>query len=45
VTHPKEFFRENQPTLIISCARSGNSPESIESVKLADVFWKEYKLF
>lgn len=36
VTHPDLFFQKKLPTLLISFARSGNSPESLETVKLAD---------
>ena len=36
VTHPELNFRKEVPTLLISFARSGNSPESIEAVKLAN---------
>src|SRR5687767_4782459 len=28
VTHPKDYFKKETPTLLISFARSGNSPES-----------------
>ncbi len=38
VTHPKYYFHENSPTLLVSFARSGNSPESIKSVQLASKF-------
>ncbi len=39
VTHPELFFpKNNHPVLLISFARSGNSPESIETVNLADSF-------
>ncbi len=41
VTHPDLYFQPGLPTLLISFARSGNSPESLETVKLADVFCKE----
>lgn len=41
VTHPQLFLPENIPTLLISFARSGNSPESLETVKLADDFCSE----
>lgn len=41
VTHPELFFPKNSsPVLLVSFARSGNSPESIETVKLADKFCK-----
>jgi tagatose-6-phosphate ketose/aldose isomerase len=36
VTHPELFFLKNVPTLLISFARSGNSPESLEAIKLAE---------
>ncbi len=36
VTHPKDYLDPEQPTLVISFARSGNSPESVASVKLID---------
>ena len=38
VTHPELFFQPGLSTLVISFARSGNSPESVETVKLADQF-------
>lgn len=41
VTHPDLFFQPKNPTLLISFARSGNSPESVETVKLADSYCKE----
>ncbi|MGL5955218.1 MAG: SIS domain-containing protein [Brevinema sp.] len=34
VTHPEKFSIPNQPSLMISFARSGNSPESVAAVKL-----------
>ena len=41
VTHPELFFpTDNQPILLVSFARSGNSPESVEAVNLADKFCK-----
>lgn len=36
VTHPKLYLQKNKPTLLVSFARSGNSPESVKAVKLAD---------
>jgi len=36
VTHPTDFFYSDIPLLIISFARSGNSPESSAAVRLAD---------
>lgn len=41
VTHPQFFFQKNRPVLLVSFARSGNSPESIETVKLADQYCDE----
>ncbi|MGK7390089.1 MAG: SIS domain-containing protein [Candidatus Cyclobacteriaceae bacterium M2_1C_046] len=40
VTHPKDFLLSDVPTLIISFARSGNSPESVAAIDLADKFCK-----
>ncbi|WP_026631067.1 SIS domain-containing protein [Dyadobacter alkalitolerans] len=36
VTQPDAVFIRSVPTLLISFARSGNSPESVEAVRLAD---------
>jgi len=36
VIQPESVFIRSVPTLLISFARSGNSPESVESVRLAD---------
>jgi tagatose-6-phosphate ketose/aldose isomerase len=36
VTQPESFFVRPVPTLLISFARSGNSPESVETVRLAE---------
>ncbi|HJO94921.1 MAG TPA: SIS domain-containing protein [Victivallales bacterium] len=36
VTDPRKYFDRNTPTILVSCARSGNSPESVAAVKLAD---------
>jgi len=38
VTHPEDYFSPSIPTLLISFARSGNSPESVAAVKLADEY-------
>lgn len=38
VSHPQDFFNERQIPLIISFARSGNSPESCAAIELADKF-------
>ncbi len=40
VTTPRDFFVEGYTTLLLSFARSGNSPESIGAVKIADVLYK-----
>lgn len=36
VTHPELYFFNNRPTLLISFARSGNSPESVAAISLAN---------
>lgn len=36
VTHPDDYFFKNETIILISFARSGNSPESIAAVALAD---------
>ena len=36
VSHPRNYFTEGVPVLLISFARSGNSPESVAAVSLAD---------
>ncbi|MEC6823258.1 SIS domain-containing protein [Photobacterium piscicola] len=36
VSNPKQCFAENIPTLLVSFARSGNSPESVAAVELAN---------
>ncbi|ADO76523.1 SIS domain-containing protein [Halanaerobium praevalens] len=36
VSHPKVYLAENIPTLLFSYARSGNSPESLATVELAE---------
>ena len=41
VTHPELFFPKDHPVLLVSFARSGNSPESVETVNLADSFCSE----
>ena len=38
VANPKNYLHSDKPTLLISCARSGNSPESIAAVELAEKF-------
>jgi tagatose-6-phosphate ketose/aldose isomerase len=36
VTHPRDFFQKSIPTLMISFARSGDSPESLATFELAE---------
>jgi tagatose-6-phosphate ketose/aldose isomerase len=36
ITHPEDYFIRSKPTLLISFARSGDSPESLATVKLAE---------
>jgi tagatose-6-phosphate ketose/aldose isomerase len=38
VSHPEDLFLRDIPTLLISFARSGNSPESVAAVSLADKY-------
>ncbi|MEP6466513.1 MAG: SIS domain-containing protein [Parafilimonas sp.] len=41
VSHPQDYFNQHQTPLIISFARSGNSPESCAVLELADQFSKK----
>lgn len=41
VSHPHNYFHPAIPTLMVSFARSGNSPESVAAVKLADRICKD----
>jgi tagatose-6-phosphate ketose/aldose isomerase len=41
VSHPQDYFNGNQISLVISFARSGNSPESCAVLELADKFSKK----
>lgn len=41
VSHPEAYFQKQKPTLLISFARSGNSPESIAAIDLANSFCDE----
>ena len=41
VSHPQDYFDPKLPTLLVSFARSGNSPESVAAVKLADKYCEE----
>ncbi|MBC3766528.1 SIS domain-containing protein [Neptunicella marina] len=36
VSNPHEYFQTDVPTLLVSFARSGNSPESVAAVKIAE---------
>ena len=36
VSNPRQYFAEDLPTLLISFARSGNSPESVAAVEIAN---------
>jgi tagatose-6-phosphate ketose/aldose isomerase len=36
VTHPEYIFKKETPTLLVSFARSGNSPESVAALDLAN---------
>jgi len=36
ITHPQNYFIRSKPTLLVSFARSGDSPESLATVKLAE---------
>jgi len=41
VSNPGEYFAEDGPTLLVSFARSGNSPESVAATEFADRFLSE----
>ncbi|MGL5699181.1 MAG: SIS domain-containing protein [Kluyvera sp.] len=41
VTNPMDYFNPAQPLLLVSFARSGNSPESVAAVELANQFVPE----
>jgi tagatose-6-phosphate ketose/aldose isomerase len=38
ITHPEDYFMCSRPTLLISFARSGDSPESLATIELADKY-------
>lgn len=38
VSNPKDYFEKDTPTILISCARSGNSPESVATYNLGEQF-------
>ncbi|HBH85777.1 MAG: hypothetical protein A2X05_01445 [Bacteroidetes bacterium GWE2_41_25] len=41
ITHPENYFMRSRPTLLISFARSGDSPESLATVELANKYGDE----
>jgi tagatose-6-phosphate ketose/aldose isomerase len=41
VSNPEECFTDDRPTLLVSFARSGNSPESVAATEFADRFLSE----
>src|SRR5690606_35684702 len=41
VSHPHHYFRPDSTTLLISFARSGNSPESVAAINLANTVCKK----
>ncbi|EPH95703.1 sugar isomerase, AgaS family [Enterococcus faecalis 13-SD-W-01] len=41
VASPEEYLFENEPTILVSFARSGNSPESVAAVAIANQIVKE----
>lgn len=36
VSNPEDYFEKDTPTILVSCARSGNSPESVATYNLAE---------
>lgn len=46
VTYPQGYLSDKKPTLLISFARSGNSPESVAAVDIADKYCRQvYHIF
>lgn len=43
VSAPRDFLRPDDPTLVVSFARSGNSPESLAAVQVAKAYIKNVK--
>ncbi len=41
VTHPEFYLNKSKPLLLISFARSGNSPESAKAIELSEIICKE----
>lgn len=42
VSNPLEYFKEDIPTILVSFARSGNSPESVATVELGKKIVKKF---
>lgn len=42
VSNPNSYYQENMPTLLVSFARSGNSPESVAAVNLGKTIVKDF---
>ncbi len=45
ITHPENYFIKSRPTLLVSFARSGDSPESLDAVLLAREYCDELHEF
>lgn len=43
VSAPRDFLNPDEPTVVVSFARSGNSPESLAAVQVAKIFVKNVK--
>ena len=43
VSAPRDFLRAEDPTIVVSFARSGNSPESLAAVRIAGQFIKNVR--
>lgn len=41
VSHPELYFQKERPTLLVSFARSGNSPESLAAINLGNILCHE----
>lgn len=41
VSNPENYLKKDEKVVLVSCARSGNSPESVATVKLADEIVKD----
>ena len=41
ITHPEYFIQKNKTTVLVSFARSGNSPESLAAVKIVNDYCRE----